>query len=141
MHQAVRNVLALFLLELLRLALLVACGGNSFSQDLCLRRRFLLICHRALARSLAGAGIGVGALAANRQAAAMTIPAIRADFDQALDVHRNVFAQIAFNIAFLLDDLTDAVDLVFVQVADLLIGLESWPSENFRCRRCTSARS
>ena len=121
-HQSVRNVLALLLLKLLRLALLVACGATSFSHKLCLCRRFLLICHRAFARSLAGTGIGVGALAANRQAAAMTIAAIRADFDQALDVHRNVFAQIAFDIAFLLNDLADAVDLVFVQVADLLVG-------------------
>jgi len=41
----------------------------------------------------------VGALAADRQAAAMPIPAIRADFDQALMCIEMSIAQIAFNVA------------------------------------------
>ena len=46
----------------------------------------------------------------------MTESAIRPDFDEPLDVHRNVFAQIAFHRAFRFDDLADAVDLVFSKV-------------------------
>src|SRR6185437_2197194 len=52
----------------------------------------------------------------------MAEPAIGTDFDEPLDVHRNVLAQIAFDVAFALNDLTNAVDFVFVQVLDLLIG-------------------
>src|SRR5258708_16117218 len=85
-----------------------------------LRGGLLLVGHRALARALAGARIGVRALAADRQAAAMTEAAIRADFDQPLDMHRDIFAQIAFHVAFVLNDLADPVDLFFVQVLDLL---------------------
>src|SRR5215471_8144602 len=62
-------------------------------------------------------------LAPDRQVAAMPEPAIRADFDQPLDVHGGIFAQIAFHVAFVLDDLADAVHLFFVQVLDLLHGL------------------
>src|SRR5215813_2844145 len=77
MHQSVRNVLELLLFELFAgLALLLRCGTCCLSHVLCLRRRFLLIRYRALARTLAGAGVGVGALSANRKAAAMTEPTI-----------------------------------------------------------------
>ncbi len=136
-----------FFLNFFALALLVARRTLLLCHGLCLPRRFLLIGYRALARTLAGAGIGMGALAANRQAAAVTIPAIGTDFDQALDVHRDIFAQIAFDVAAFFDDLTDAVDLVFVEVADLLGGLDIrraknvWRSASSRYRRCRSARS
>jgi len=50
--------------------------------------------------------------------------AIRANFDEPLDVHRNVFAQIALDATFALDDLADAVDLFFVQVLYLLPRLD-----------------
>src|SRR5512143_1763046 len=88
---------------------------------LCLGRCLLLVRDRSLARSLAGTRVGVGALSANRQTAAMTEAAVRTDFDQPLDVHRNVFAKVAFDVAFIFDDLTNAVDLFFTQVLD---GLE-----------------
>src|SRR5271157_2592510 len=130
-HQPVRNVLALLLLELLGLAFLVRSGGSRcFGHELCLPRCFLLVRYRALTRTLAGAGVGVGALPTDGQAAAMTIPTIRTDLDEPLDVHRDVFAQIAFDVAALLDDLTDAVDLIFIEVAHLLGGLHIGRAEN-----------
>src|SRR5580704_18943404 len=61
------------------------------------RRRLLLIGDRALARALAGARVGVGALSADGQVAAVTVSAIGTDFDEPLDVHRNFLAQIAFH--------------------------------------------
>jgi hypothetical protein len=45
--------------------------------------------------------------------------AVGLDFDKPLDVHRNVFAQIAFDLAFGFDDLTDTVDLVFAEILNL----------------------
>ena len=57
----------------------------------------------------------MGTLAAHRQVAAMAVPAIRADFDQPLDVHGDVLAQITFHAALAFYRLADAVDLVLVQ--------------------------
>jgi len=54
----------------------------------------------------------------------MTESTIRADFDQPLDVHRNIFAEVAFDVAFAFDDLADAIDLVFVQVLHLLVRID-----------------
>ena len=39
-------------------------------------------------------------------------------------MHRGVFAQIAFDVAFVLNDLTDAVDLVLAQILDLAEGVD-----------------
>ena len=72
----------------------------------------------------------MGTLSANRQAAAMTVPAIGADFDEPLDVHRDVFAEIAFDVATLFNDLADAVHLLFVEVADLFGRLDLRRTEN-----------
>ena len=60
----------------------------------------------------------------------MTIPTIRADFDQPLDVHRDVFAQIAFDVAALFNDLADAVNFLFVEVADLLVAFDIGGAQN-----------
>src|SRR5215472_769920 len=73
----------------------------------------------AAARSLAGARVGVRALAADRQVAAVTNSAVRLDFNQAADVQLDLLAEIAFDAAFLLDDRANAVDFVFRKVADL----------------------
>src|SRR5262249_2092970 len=80
-HDAVVDDALLLLLEAL---LLAACFCWCFRHDslsLCLTGRLLLVCHRAAARTLAGAGVGVRPLAAHRQAAAMAQSAIRAHLD------------------------------------------------------------
>src|ERR1700691_3766341 len=87
---------------------------------LSLRRRFLLACDCALTRSLAGARVGVGALAASGQVAPVAQSTIGLNVNQPLDVHRNVFAQIAFDLAFVLNHLADTVYLVFAQILNLL---------------------
>src|SRR5690348_14861558 len=94
------------------------------SAILCFCRRFLLLGYRALARSFTRTRVGVRTLSANRQVAAMTKPAIRADFNQPLDVHGDVLAQITFHVALGFNGLADAVDLIFVQVLDLLHRLD-----------------
>src|SRR6201993_4605442 len=75
--------------------------------------------NRAAAWTLAGARVGVRALAANRQVAAVTNAAVGLDFNQAPDIHLDLFAKIAFHTAFLLDDRADAVHFVFRELADL----------------------
>jgi len=53
----------------------------------------------------------------------VTRTAIALNVDQALDVHLDVLAEIAFDVSFVLDHLTDAVNLVFAQILDLLEGV------------------
>src|SRR5690606_35874932 len=69
----------------------------------------LLACDR-LCRTLAGTRIGMRALTANRQAAAMTQAAIAAEIHQAFDVHRGLAAQIAFDVIVAVDRLADLDD-------------------------------
>src|SRR3954452_7550695 len=64
---------------------------------LCLTRGLLLIGYRSAARTLARSGIGVCALAANRQTAAMPQATVRAHLDVPLDVHRDLFTEVAFD--------------------------------------------
>src|SRR5882757_7024001 len=72
------------------------------------------------ARALAGARVGVCALAAHRKIPAMANAAIRLNFNQPADIHLDLFAEIAFHPAFLLDGLTNVVDFLFGQIANLL---------------------
>src|SRR5579859_2097142 len=100
----------------------LACGA--FAIILCLGRRFLLIGNGAAARAFAGTRVGISPLAAHRETAAVAHAAVRSHLDVALDVHRDLFAQIAFHGAFFFEDGTDAIDLVFRQVADLFVELD-----------------
>src|SRR5260370_26760241 len=76
---------------------------------LCFRRRLLLIRHCAAPRSLTGAGVGMSALASNRQAAPMPQAAIGAHLDVTLDIHRDFLAHVAFDRALFFEDLADVV--------------------------------
>src|SRR3954465_13232138 len=62
------------------------------SSAMLLLRHFLLAGDR-FGRAFAGTGVGVGTLAADRQALAVTQAAIAAQVHQALDVHGDVTAQ------------------------------------------------
>jgi hypothetical protein len=56
-----------------------------------------LQCGCALARTLAGTGIGAGALATHRQATTVTETTVATNVHQALDVHRGFAAQVTFD--------------------------------------------
>src|SRR5713226_1355063 len=84
------------------------------AQDLLLRR------NRAAPRTLTGARIGMRSLAAHRQVPAMPDPAVGLNFDQPADVHLNLLAEIAFHAAFFFDFLSEMIDFIFRQVANLL---------------------
>src|ERR1700760_4703710 len=72
-----------------------------------LLRDFFLAGDR-LGRTLAGARLGVRALAMDRKTAAMTQAAIAGEVHQTLDVHRNFTTQVAFDRIVLVDRLADA---------------------------------
>src|SRR5688572_6301672 len=79
------------------------------------RRTGRLPALHALARPLAGARVGVRALAAHREAAPVTQAAVAAEVHEALDVHRHLAAQIALDLVLGLEDVADATDLVLVE--------------------------
>src|SRR5215470_3986929 len=67
----------------------------------------LLLAGDRLRRSLAGARIGVGALAADRQVAAMAQAAVAAEILQPLDVELDLAPQVALDDVVAVDHLTD----------------------------------
>src|SRR3974390_2908129 len=52
----------------------------------------------------------------------MPAAAVALNIDEALDVHLDVFAEIALDVTLVLDHLADAVHLVLAQILDLLGG-------------------
>src|SRR5262249_37800550 len=82
-----------------------------------LLRDFLLASNR-LGGPFAGARIGVGALAADRQPAAMPQAPVAGEVHQSLDVHRHFAAQVALDRVVAVDGLADADDLVVGQRID-----------------------
>src|SRR5260370_24482695 len=83
--------------------------------------------------TLTRACVGVRALTANRQIAAMTNAAIGLDFDQPANIHLDLFAEIAFDAAFLLDGLAKFVDFVFGEVADLFRKIHAYLFRELLC--------
>src|SRR5689334_22004594 len=68
-------------------------------------------------RAFAGAGIGLGALSPNRQAAQVSHPAIAFDALQAFQVHADLAAQVAFDDVFaILDRMDDLGELLLGQI-------------------------
>src|SRR5205807_1727252 len=63
-------------------------------------------------------GVGLGSLPANRQIAAVTDAAVRADLDQPLDVERDLPAKVTLHLVAPVDELAEAVDLLFGEIPD-----------------------
>src|SRR6516162_8775669 len=69
------------------------------------------------ARTFAGAGVGLGALATDRQAAQVAETPVTLDTLKALEVHADLAAEIAFNDVFaILDGVDDLGELLLGQV-------------------------
>src|SRR5919106_1466019 len=97
-------------------------GGNPVSSRSLLLRGLLLAGHGLLG-ALAGAGVGVRALAAHRQASAVPDPLVGADLDLALDVLLRFAAQVALDLVVGVDPLPQADDLLLGQVAHAGVGV------------------
>ena len=83
-----------------------------------LLRRLLLVRNGLLA-SLAGAGVVLGALAANRKSETMTDSAIATDIHKTFDVHLDGRTELTFNLVFRVYLGTDLGDLLIVLFSDL----------------------
>src|SRR5439155_16618846 len=84
-------------------------------------QNLLLLAGDRLGRALARARVGVGALAAHRQAATMTQAAIAAEVHQPLDVDAGLTAKVAFDEIVTVDHFADLQDFLVAQLADATI--------------------
>src|SRR5947209_1253628 len=80
-----------------------------------------LLAGDGLARALAGAGVGPGALAADRQALAMAGAAVAADVAQPGDVLLLLPPQLTLDGILAVEDARDAGDVFLVEVARLAL--------------------
>src|SRR3981081_2768933 len=78
--------------------------------------KLLLLAGDRLGRTLARARIGMGALAAHRQSAAMAQAAIAAEIHQTLDVHAGLTTQVAFDHIVAVDHFTDLQHFLIAQL-------------------------
>src|SRR6266550_2571711 len=104
--------------------LLAAAGADDFFLGHLLLCLSLLAHADRLTRATAGARVGPGALSAHGQAAPVAQPAIGPDLHQALDVERDLAAQLAFDLGFLVEDVAEAADLLVVEVLDAQVGID-----------------
>src|SRR5690349_20730672 len=93
-----------------------------FAAHRLLFERLLLLAGDRLGRALARARIGVGALAAHRQAATVTQAAIAAEIHQPLDVDAGLTAKVAFDEIVAVDHFADLQDFLVAQLADATFG-------------------
>ena len=82
------------------------------------RQRLLLLAGDRLGLALAGARVGVRALAADRQALAMTQAAVAGEVHQPLDVHRGLATKIALDGMVGVDGFADLQDFLVGQILD-----------------------
>ena len=85
----------------------------------------LLLTGDRLGRTLAGARVGVRALAADRQALAMTQAPVAAQVHQTLDVHRHFAAEVALDPVVAVDGFADPQDLGVGQLVDAALGRDA----------------
>src|SRR6266480_4444700 len=104
--------------------LLTAAGADDFFLGHLLLCLSLLAHADRLTRATAGAGVGPGALSAHGQAAPVAQPAIGPDLHQALDVERDLAAQLAFDLGFLVEDVAETTDLLVVQILDAHVWID-----------------
>ena len=73
---------------------------------------------------LAGAGIGMGTLTANRQVAAVAQATVAAQVHQALDVHLNFAAQVALDVQVGIDMFANGQNLGIAQFVHATAGVD-----------------
>src|SRR3981081_2733983 len=83
--------------------------------------KLLLLAGDRLGRALARARIGMGALTAHRQSAAMAQAAVAAEIHQTLDVHAGLATQIAFDHVVAVDHFTNLQNFLIAQLRNATV--------------------
>ena len=89
----------------------------------------LLVCDRTL-RALAGTGVGLAALAADRQALAVPDTAVTTNLGEALDVHRHVAAEITLHSVAVANDFAELGLVGLGQILDAGVGIDTGLGQN-----------
>src|SRR5207244_2636791 len=89
------------------------------------RLRSLLLAGDRPRRPLAGAGVGVGALAAHRQTAAVAQATIAAEIHQPLDVHGDLAPQVALDDVVPIDHFADLQHLLVGELRHAPLGRDA----------------
>src|SRR5689334_563869 len=97
-------------------------GSPATRHSLLATRQLFLLSGNRLGRALARARIGVGALTAHRQAAAMTQAAIAAEVHQTLDVDAGLATKIALDQIVAVDHFADLQNFLIAELADAALG-------------------
>src|SRR5688500_3955582 len=106
---------------------------------LLLLARLLLAGDRAL-RTLAGAGVGPGALTAHGQALAVPDALVAADLNLAADIRLDLAAQVPFNLEVGLDVVAQLHDLFIGQVTSPLVGVDAGGGQKLDGSGATDAK-
>src|SRR3954467_9550902 len=102
--------------------------------------RLLLAGHGALG-TLASAGVGLGALTADREALAVTATLVAADLDLAPDVGLDLTAEVTLDLDLVvaLDRVTELDQLFVTQLVDAEVGVHAGLGENLLGARTADA--
>src|SRR3712207_4486123 len=91
----------------------------------------LLLAGDGLARALARARVGAGALTVHRKATAMPQALVAADLHLAADVRRHLAAQIALDAEVLVDVVAELQQVLVTQVLDPQVGADARRGQGF----------
>ena len=86
-------------------------------------------------------GLGVAALTANRQAAAMAQAAVASNLNQTLDIQADLTAQVTLDVVVALDDFTQLSSLFFGQVLNAGIRIDTGLSKDLVGRFAANAEN
>src|SRR5690606_23342999 len=86
-----------------------------------------------LGRPLAGAGIGVRALVADRKARTMAQAAVAAEVHQTLDVHRRLTTKVTFDLVVAVDGFADLQNLCVRQLMNATFSRNTDLLDDFLC--------
>ena len=91
----------------------------------------LLLAGNGLLGALAGTGILLSVLTADRQATTVTNTAIAADLHQTLDIQAHLTAEVTLNLQVVLDVVTELADLILGEILDAGVGIDADIREHF----------
>ena len=75
-------------------------------------------------RTLAGSGVGAGALSVYGQSSPVAKALVRTKVHESFDIHGNRGPQLALNFVIIIDDLTDVVDFNLRQIVSFCAGID-----------------
>jgi hypothetical protein len=83
------------------------------------------------ARTTPGTGISLGVLPPDRQTTMMSDTPIATNLGETLDIKVNIFSKLALNLIIMVNELSEAINLIFGKAIRLGISIDASLSQNF----------